>query len=134
MDAQLQTIAFALGAMWAGFGTAMTSYFRLYETRDRVLDWNEPDTKLTADQKAFLIQWDYCAVLWSLFTFIAILTMGEFFLAWYSFGKNWVGAGCGCVVIAIFGLAGMGINLFVGLKTTKMMRENISEMRKQSTT
>jgi hypothetical protein len=130
MSEHAQVIVFALGAVWAAFGTATTVYYRLNEIRDRVLDWSESGTRLNPDQKAFLLWWDYRPIWFSVLAFIVIITTGITLLAWHAFSNGWIGAGSVCSIVVLFGLLGIVITVSTGRKSIKMMSDHISSLRK----
>ncbi len=124
-----QLVALAIAAVWAAFGSAMGVIYRLNETRDRVLDWSDSGTKLTTDQKDFLLRWDYVPVWISVLVFIVIFTLALILFAWSAFSVNWIGAGSVCSIGVLFGALGLVIQIATGAKTIKMMSDHVEQLR-----
>src|SRR5436305_14996756 len=118
---EYQLIAFAVGAVWAAFAAATGVYYRLNETRDRVLDWSESGTRLTAAQKRFLLWWDYFPIWLSVLFFIGIITVAILLFAWGAFSRGWSAAGFVCSLVVLFGLLGVVIHVSTGRMVIKMM-------------
>ena len=122
-------IALAVAAVWAAFGSAMPVIHRLNETRDRVLDWSAAGTKLTADQRDFLLRWDYVPIWVSVLVFIFIFTLAMILFTWSAFAGGLIGVGSVCTSGVLFGVLGIVLQIWIGKKSIKMMSDHISKLR-----